>query len=157
MSDANEDHIAVERLQKLLTARKQALGAEADREEQIKQWREDVKDLMSKIREWLRPFTEGDTLQIVDIETELNEHQLGSYRLGGLDLIGPDHSVLRVRPVARFVVGASGRVDLEAMQSRTLIVRSDETGWQIVEPDRRGARHALTQASLLAAIEDLLA
>jgi hypothetical protein len=82
-----------------------------DRPAQIAEWKETVDQLMTEIRGYLSEYEQDGSLSINLHRIRLNEEDLGSYEIAAMDIkAGP--ILILVRPIARFVSGAEGRVDM---------------------------------------------
>ncbi|MBA3314101.1 MAG: hypothetical protein M3552_02705 [Planctomycetota bacterium] len=90
-------------------------------------WQSEVHTLCVRIREWIREL--GEDVYIEAETVALHEPQAGHYRADGLRIrFGVGEMV--VRPVARWVVGANGRVDFLGSEERfTLILIESEWLW----------------------------
>lgn len=87
---------------------------EIDWEKARAEWLEDLIQLFGDIREWAE--TEG--WEVRTKPYELTEENLGTYSAPFLIIRTPGEPVF-VEPVARFVLGAQGRVDLYGYPSLT--------------------------------------
>ncbi len=115
--------------------KKQDLVQDQKRREEVRQqWLGDLRALRARLRRWLEP-AEREGLQVEEYDHPVREQLLGSYdapalrlRYGGIEA--------QVVPVARYIVGGTGRVDVEFPGSRVLLVREGrESQWQIVRED----------------------
>jgi hypothetical protein len=94
----------------------------------LAEWREAVDELLTQLRSWF----ESAGWSVGHESRDITEDLLGTYRVAGLKVQTPD-GVLYVEPVARFVGGAEGRVDLFAFPTlyRVMLLRDGERGWWI--------------------------
>lgn len=86
------------------------------------QWLEDVRRLLDEIQSWC----EAERWLVHRQAKKIRERKFGEYEVDALTVKGPQGH-LCVDPVARFVMGAKGRVDLYAWPSlhRFMLVRED--------------------------------
>lgn len=90
----------------------------------LSEWRESVRSLMEKIREWLADAV-SEGLFTVEPETiRCQEERLGPYEADALRIVTPKGDVIRIAPRARYAVGAYGRVDFENPPAKAILVRS---------------------------------
>ena len=85
-------------------------GEKFDVEKEKKEWLNELKKLFEKIESFLSEIgTEKIEYEMNDIS--LNEEFFHSYQVQKMDLIISDVQV-SIKPIARFVIGAAGRVDI---------------------------------------------
>ena len=114
--------------------------------EERDEWVRQVERLIGEAEKWA---TEKGWL--VDREhRELSEDRLGGYTAPALKMRRPDGTVLLLEPVARFVVGAAGRVEFSVFPSydHEVLARTGE-GWEFVSSTGRPARRAWSRDSFL--------
>lgn len=106
-----------------MVEQKQTLDADKER----LNWINEIEGLLSDIESWAK----GENWLTARQDKELREEDLGPYVTTELKISSPK-GILLVEPVARFVVGAEGRVDLSAWPSlnRVRILR-DGTTWKV--------------------------
>jgi hypothetical protein len=96
----------------------------------ISEWKESVRCLLERIREWLADAV-SEGLFTVEPETiSREEERLGLYEADALKIVTPKGDVIRIAPRGRYAVGAYGRVDFESPSDKAILVRADR------EPDR---------------------
>jgi hypothetical protein len=102
-------------------------------EQKRDEWVVEVERLVSEAETWAQ--AEG-WLTHREART-LTEELIGSYTVPSLRIHHPAATLL-LEPVARYVVGASGRVDLAVFPSydKLLIVRGDDGGWRFASASR---------------------
>lgn len=133
----------------------------------IETWRSSVIWLEDQIAQWLAEYEKDGTLSLTHEGIALDEELLGAYQSQGLKIvIGP--IVVRVRPVARMIIGGVGRVDMyrEGRSSdgeRVLFIRLDQDKvdtWAVRRPKGSGPRipdiEALTKESFESMLDMLL-
>ena len=86
------------------------------------EWISDVTKLLSQIRKWC----EREDWEVTQPEKQVTEESLGTYTVPVLRLRAPG-GFLYVEPVARYVIGAEGRIDIYSSpaMNRMLLVRQD--------------------------------
>lgn len=115
-------------------------------------WVADVERLLADAEAWAR---EQGWLTHREIRT-LTEDLLGTYPVPSLTIRHPSATLL-MEPVARYVVGAAGRVDLAVFPSydKLLLVRGEDGAWRIVSPARREVEEPWTRENFVRLAEQL--
>jgi hypothetical protein len=92
------------------------------------QWRTAVDDLVDQVRDW--STERGWTATLA--EREMTEEGLGSYKIPAVEIATPRGRLL-LEPIARYVGGADGRVDLSVWPSlyRVMLLRRPDQGWVV--------------------------
>jgi hypothetical protein len=104
-------------------------------------WVAEVERFMNQAEEWAKKQGWG-TLQ--ELKT-IQEDRLGSYDVPRL-LIHDTFGRLLLDPLARFVMGADGRIDLVVIPSWSgLILVKMPDGWFLLEDDADGPRFAWSE------------
>lgn len=98
-------------LAKFLRSKKRMVKQRKQRQtELLKRWQRSIEDLIGTIESWVSPaISEG--LKVQRDEVQIEEEDLGKYKLPALKMRF-DGIRVEVKPVARFVLGAQGRVDI---------------------------------------------
>jgi hypothetical protein len=86
---------------------------------EIVEWRAKLDALYANIRAWLARMNPVPTVETVS--TRIIEKKSGEYEVPSL-IVRRGEGEFRVRPVARWVVGADGRVDLEGGDGPFILV-----------------------------------
>lgn len=122
------------------------------------QWETALKLLMMNLKQWLNPSKARRFLDYQDMPVTISEPHLGTYTVDGLKISVGD-AVVEVRPKARFLAGAHGRVDLEygTAATATLVrkIEGNSSAWFLLT-NRRPAVIPLTPESFTAALKELL-
>jgi hypothetical protein len=99
-----------------------------DWEAKKNQWVRQVTELMEQIKGWVEKEPGWGA---APFQKEMEEQALGTYSLPALQLRTPQGNLF-VTPVARNVVGAEGRVDLEGFPSlNRLLLILNQGRWQV--------------------------
>ncbi len=100
----------------------------------IDEWRDELSALYDRLAGWLSRM---DPPPIIERETAtIHEERSGPYEAPKLVITSGTEGRLEVQPVARWVVGADGRVDLIGVEGPMhLILLRDRGGWYYL-PDR---------------------
>lgn len=133
----------------------------------IETWRASVLWLEQRVSDWLVEYEKDGTLSFSWEGFVLQEELLGSYQSQGLNIhVGP--ITIRIRPVARIIIGGVGRVDMyregrPSDEERVLFVRlnAEKTDvWALRRPKASVTRspdlEPLTKSTFEAALELLL-
>jgi len=127
------------------------------REQQLQhrrdEWIARVYRLVNDIAQW----AEGEGWPTHREQKRIHEKHLGDYQVPALRIRAPGGDVY-VRPIALHVVGADGRVDLEAWPTlnRVKLVGRD-AGWQIMTDSNVPLREPWGRESFLQLVRDLQA
>jgi hypothetical protein len=109
-----------------------AKSKDFDRESVLREWTAALKALMADIQSWLRPAMNEELLRARPETTIVSEERLGTYEVPRLLLEMPSGLTVNINPVARFIVGADGRVDMWAFPTdKWLIVRQADQ-WRLI-------------------------
>jgi len=91
----------------------------------VNRWRSHVKDLYSQVSMWVQ---QNDAAALLRLETiTLNEQRSGPYEIAVMRIDSAGRSAV-LEPIASWVVGADGRVDLTGVGGREVLVL-DGSNW----------------------------
>ena len=119
------------------------------------EWNHAVEDLINNIDAWLEPVKE---LRVEKISVNLNEEYLGSYSIIGRIIKAPNGIQVTIKPIARNIIGGLGRVDLESLPRKAMLILREKGKW--VFPGRAMAgisETPLTEDAFLGKLCELLA
>jgi len=104
-------------------------------------WLQSIKDLFVKFEGWLQTARDRDLLQVRRGEVALSEERLGDYSAPGLTIAIPGGLTISIVPRARFVAGASGRVDFHFPPREAALLQRTNGDWEFaILDDRLGYR-----------------
>lgn len=119
--------------------KKQAHAEDRRQQRAREQWLADLRALLDQLKKWLEPATR-EGLKVEEYDRTVREGLLGSYSAPALKLTFGSTEA-HIVPVARYVVGGTGRVDVEFPGGRILLIRQgDEGQWTVVPEDRTGKK-----------------
>jgi hypothetical protein len=99
---------------------------------ELEEWKAEIETLYSRIEGWLSEMK--DPPRITRRPITINERISGPYSVDELFIEG-ESGQLAVRPVARWVLGADGRVDLIGTEGPEMLIRLRERdGWYYLAP-----------------------
>jgi hypothetical protein len=101
--------------------------------QRVGRWRKRLQQLYTDIRQWCQQLPGGAT--IIEEPLLLREERSGQYEATRL-VVTSNGQTLRVEPVASWVVGAAGRVDVKGIGGPFILLLSDENGGWFYLPDR---------------------
>jgi hypothetical protein len=127
------------RLEEILEKKqKQREESRIDHEETRRAWISDCSNLMSRITNWLTPLLDKGLVEIYSEKIPIFEDQLGEYEVEELRIVFLKSEILKVRPIARFIIGAKGRVDIVAGGTSLVMLFPSEPGkWMFTRRDGR--------------------
>ena len=103
------------RLEKILKEkRKQQEASKVDHQQIREAWIISCSNLMTTISNWLKPLQSQQLLEIKPESIPIFEDQLGEYEVVALQVVFLQSEVMKIRPVARFIISARGRIDISA-------------------------------------------
>lgn len=90
-------------------------------------WIQSLRDLYSKMEQFLKKYTEAGQIQITRDKVQISENYLGSYEVERLTFrIGNDKVI--AKPIGRLMIGAAGRVDLIGARGTLRLVFLEKGG-----------------------------
>ncbi len=114
------------------------LIAKDDSEKRHQEWLKAIDQFYAMIIPWLKPFEEKGQLRYEISEVFLVEDGVGTYTVGGMQLRFGNHAV-SIRPVGKDIVGAHGRIDMEAARGTVKffleekdVFKPEELVWKIL-------------------------
>ena len=117
------------RLEKILRdKRKQQEESMIDHEQIREAWVTSCANLMATITNWLTPLQGQHLLEIQSETIPIFEDQLGAYEVDALQIIFLQSDVMKIRPVARFIIGATGRVDVVSGGTSLVMLLTKKSG-----------------------------
>jgi hypothetical protein len=96
-------------------------------------WVNRCADLMTQIYDWLKPLEERKYLQVHRRKRQIREDQFGEYEVDGLLIVFVDGQTVDIQPIGRYIVGAEGRVDLQAGTTTVMIVHKGNGQWEFAK------------------------
>jgi hypothetical protein len=117
------------------------------------EWLQVVAALAKQVRDW----AEKKGWTVTEEQREINEEQLGIYRVPVLQIDTPRGQVV-LEPIARDVAGAEGRVDLYAWPTlfRVMLLRGGGPDWVIRTDSGLNWPHPWEEATFAELAEGLL-
>ncbi len=100
---------------------------EIDWDETLEDWIQSLKDLYSRMEEYLRKYTQSGEIQVTHKKIQVSEEYLGNYEVEKLTFhIGNEKVV--AKPIGRLMIGATGRVDLIGARGTLRLVLLEKGG-----------------------------
>jgi len=125
-----------------------------------REWMTDVLNLIRQIEGWLSEPAKQQLVNLEEFGFAAHEEPLGEQHLTGLKIHAPKGRLIIVQPVARFVIGGEGRVDLLSGPRRVSLLRTKERTWLVARSEpNQVAYHVepLDEALFSEILKDLLA
>jgi hypothetical protein len=84
------------------------------------------------LRQQVRGWAEQQGWSVTQAEREVTEDEIGTYEVAALEIDAPQGELI-LEPIARFVGGAAGRVDLSVWPSlfRVMLLRDSNSHWVV--------------------------
>lgn len=142
--------------QRLEQRKKQLEKTSQSEKNRLGRWRLALGELGIKIRRWLDEPAKKRLVEVLTFEKTISEERLGSYQVKGWIVALGGRQVI-FDPVATYVVGAFGRVDIVGPAAKfTLLREKDDGHWSLVNPSDPRRFEPLTkdvfERTLLAAL-----
>jgi hypothetical protein len=92
------------------------------------EWLSAIDELVAQVRDW----AQQQGWSVTQSEREVTEDEIGTYKVAALAIDAPQGELL-LEPIARFVGGAEGRVDLSVWPSlfRVMLLRDSSRQWVV--------------------------
>ncbi len=120
----------------------QEAEAEKAKTENLKEnWIKTVTEFQDRIIDWLEEPISLGLVTFNQPEIEITEERFGIYTTTELVLnFSPSGTAVEIKPIARFIVGGTGRIDVFSNKGRYKVIKkADNNEWYIVEADDTGA------------------
>lgn len=102
-------------------------------------WLADIQSFYARVKQWLHEPISEKLLSIKEGVADINEEHLGPYQAPAL-FISTEWSSVSLVPVARFVVGAQGRIDMKSTQGLGAILlhleEADGKHWFLLDKQK---------------------
>jgi hypothetical protein len=99
------------------------------------EWRSALGRLFDRLQSWLHDAVDQNLLTVRGGQRAFQEERLGEYTAPVLVISTPGGIDVQIAPRARFAAGTIGRVDLECLPKKYVMVRKEVDEWEIVELD----------------------
>lgn len=105
----------------------------------VKEWKERLDDLYSRIMKWLpKGYSWDDRDSVVMNEELMKKFKVPAIKLAVLKIMKGKETVLTFKPKGLWVIGANGRVDVYCSDISFMLVdmaeRFSGTDWRLVQP-----------------------
>lgn len=119
------------------------------------EWIQNLIGFVGDVKGWLdQPQKEG-LIEIVEREIEISEEHMGKYIAPSLELhIGTE--CIKITPVGRSIIGASGRVDISSFMNRVIILHHSEKGWIYRKEGQQGSFQPFTEDNFTKILKELV-
>lgn len=131
--------------QRLEQRKKQIERSSPSEKQRIGRWRLALGELGIKIRRWLDEPIKKRLVEVLAYDKTISEERLGSYVVKGWTVTLGGRRVT-FDPVATYVVGAFGRVDIVGPATKFILVREKDDGhWSLIDSSDPRRSEPLTQ------------
>jgi hypothetical protein len=104
--------------EKLEQINKDSSSQNTDIEQVKNEWIERVEALFAQTTDWLAPYLKEGLFKIVEKVKNINEEQLGAYRMKQLEYEFGEHCLI-IEPMGRNIIGSWGRIDIYFRGNKT--------------------------------------
>jgi hypothetical protein len=94
-------------------------------QEKLDRWKSNIDDLLGKIENWLKDYTESGKISIETKEIEIFEEAIGRYSVPSL-VININENIVHVKPIGTVMIGTIGRVDIIGKSASQKIILADK-------------------------------
>ena len=117
------------RLEEILRAKqRKQRESQIDHEKVREEWVSQCATLMAKITDWLAPLQMQKLLDTRSEKIVIFEEQIGEYEIDALRIVFVDSVILKIKPTARFIIGARGRIDVLTGGTSLIMLLATESG-----------------------------
>lgn len=156
VSDDKEVKLIMSDLSEFLKRKKEQFNQEQVDWEIVKEeWIEQAKDFMETIKNWLADNQNEGLIDISEKEIEITEEHIGKYAAPSLELIIGAESI-QVTTIGRFVIGASGRIDIHSYIGRFIVLYHSENGWIYRKEGQQGSFQPFTEENFTKILKELV-
>ncbi len=120
------------------------------------EWRQALQSLVTTIRGWIKPLEDAQLAHVHEDSAVVTEQWLGTFQVPLLTIYFPSVGAISVKPIARLIIGAEGRVDLVNGPRYVAVIRKKGTGWNIAEQSPKLSLTPLTKETFEGAVRELL-
>lgn len=146
---------AREELTDLLRQKKSEQEEAVDWKVVKKNWIHSLSALMRQIEEWVEPLVREKLIKIKETKIKLTEEYFGTYNVTSLTITAAPH-VVEIRPAARVIIGAKGRVDMINGAKKIMLLVNEKDQWRIAVRAQKIRTLPLNEESFLGALKELL-
>ena len=119
-------------------------------------WIGTIHSLFGQIREWIKKAEAEDLVAVYRHNIQLSEKHIGRYTVDKLELLVLDRQII-VEPIARFIEGGDGRVDIyHGFEAFKLLYSEKTDTWHIESRKEPGFRKKLDRDSFVALIQSII-
>ncbi|WP_404405178.1 hypothetical protein [Jeotgalibacillus malaysiensis] len=124
--------------------------------EQVKsEWIQTVEDFMEELSGWVEDERQKGLVKIEKTQVKLTEEELGAYAVSSLKMrVGK--TTVNVTPIARLVVGATGRIDVFGEFSRYIVLDHKDRGWIYRKEGQGGAYKKFDKRAFLEMVMEII-
>lgn len=119
------------------------------------EWIQLLNIFMDNIKSWLKQPQKEGLITILEKEIEIKEEHMGVYNAPLLELVIGTESI-KITPVGRLIIGASGRIDINSFLNRFIVLHHSEKGWIYRNEGHQGCFQQFTEESFTKMLKELL-
>ena len=108
---------------------------------------------MECIKSWLEQPEKEGLVEVNEKKVEIIEEKIGKYEAPALELLIGGESV-EITPVGRFIIGASGRVDIISFTDRYITLHHSEKGWIYRKEGKQSDFQEFTEGNFVEILKD---
>lgn len=118
-------------------------------------WIRQIEEFMNEVKKWIVKTQKEGLIDVAEKEIEIKEENIGKYKVPSLELIIGAESI-KINPVGRLIIGASGRVDISSYMNRFIVLYHSEKGWIYRNEGKQGNFKALTEENFIKILKELV-
>jgi len=114
-----------------------------------------IDSLYSEVNNWLASFVSKGLIQIITIEFEIQEENIGTYKVKRLEIkIGKDKITLN--PKGTLILGSFGRIDMRGPKGDLIMVEPEWNKWKFAKRTPKLSLWDVDNESFQASIQSII-
>jgi len=119
-------------------------------------WIATVHKLFGEIREWIKKAEDEGLINVYKHNIQMSEKHIGRYTIDKLELLVIDRQII-VEPIARFIDGGDGRVDIyHGYEAFRLVYTEKKDSWHIEDRKDHAFKKPLDKDSFIELLQSIV-
>ncbi len=119
------------------------------------EWINTVQHFMDQVSGWVDDERQSGLIDVEKSKVSVTEEELGDYEAPALRMKA-GNMVVHVTPVARLVVGATGRIDVYGEYSKYIVLNHKDKGWVYRREGQGGAFKNFNKEAFLEMVMEII-